>query len=154
MQPLEFWGRFMFKKFSSGLLAAAAIALSGCAGIPQLDIQSPVTVANIIDRIQCEAYHAAQKHQKLRRDRWVGVADLYLQVDDSAGLSPSLTYIEPLAAAGTQWTLGVSGNVKRTRQRVYNESVRLEMAKLDGRTCNKVLVDYDLTGNLGIEETL
>jgi hypothetical protein len=82
------------------------------------------------------------------------VADLYLQVDDNVGLSPSLTYIAPLVEAGTQWTIGASGNLKRSRQRVYNESLRLNLAKLDGRTCNKVVVDYDLTGDLGIEETL
>jgi hypothetical protein len=144
----------MFKLFSSGLMAAAAVALSGCAGIPELDIQSPVTVANIIDRIQCEAYQAARRYPKLRSERWVGVADLYLQVDDSAGLTPALTYVQPLAAAGTQWAIGASGTVKRARQRVYNESLTLEMAKLNGKTCDKVLAEYDLTGNLGIEETL
>jgi starvation-inducible outer membrane lipoprotein len=42
----------MFKKLSGGLLAVTAIALSGCAGIPQLDIQSPVTVANPSSRIR------------------------------------------------------------------------------------------------------
>ncbi|WIW43923.1 hypothetical protein ML401_20645 [Bradyrhizobium sp. 62B] len=141
----------MSKKFADGLFAAAmAVTLSGCAVIPQLDIQSPVTVANIVDRIQCEAYRATQRYPQLKRDRWVGVADLYLQVDDSAGLSPSLAYVDP----AVQLVVGASGTLKRARQRVYNESLRLELAKLDGKTCNKVLVDYDLTGVLGIEETL
>lgn len=140
----------MLKIFAGGLCAAIGFLFSGCSNIPVLDIQSPVTVANIIDRVQCETYRAAERYPKLRRDRWVGVADLYLQVDDSAGISPSLSYVEPAA----QLVVGLSGTAKRARQRVYNESLRLDMAKLDGRTCNKVLADYDLTGNLGIEETL
>jgi len=144
----------MFRFVAGGLVAASAIALSACAGVPDFDIGSPVTVANIIDRIECETYLATKSHPKLRKDRWVGVADLFLQVDDTAGLTPSLTYIQPLATAGTQWTLGVSGTVKRARQRVYNESIKLDLSALNGKTCNKVDTDYDLTGNLGIEETL
>ena len=144
----------MFKMFSSGLLAAAAIAVSGCAGVPQLDIQSLVTVAHILDRIQCEAHRAAQKYPIFRDERWVGVADLYLQVDDSAGLSPTLAYIEPLAAAGTKFAFGISGNLKRTRQRVYNETVTFDFLKLNEAMCKKDLVAYDLTGDLGITETL
>ena len=78
----------MFKTVTSGLAVAAAIVLSGCAGIPKLDIQSPVTVADIIDRIQCEAYKATLHNPKLRNDRWAGAADLYLTVDDNAGDLP------------------------------------------------------------------
>ncbi|NOJ40889.1 hypothetical protein [Bradyrhizobium australiense] len=144
----------MSKLFPIGLLAVSAIALSACAGVPELDIRSPVTVANIIDRIQCEAYRGTLHNPRLRTGRWVGAADLYLQVDDSGGFTPSLTYVAPLAEAGTQWTIGASGTVKRARQRVYNESITFEMANLNGNSCDKVVSQYDLAGDLGIEETL
>jgi hypothetical protein len=144
----------MFKVFLSGACAAAAIVLSGCAGVPQLDIAGPVTVADIIDRIQCEAYRAVVNNPRLRTEHWAGAADLYLTVDDNAGFTPSLTFIEPLATAGTQWTIGVSGTVRRARQRVYNESITFEMDKLKGNTCDKPHQMYDLAGDLGIEETL
>lgn len=144
----------MFKVISRGFAATVTLALSGCAGVPQLDIQSRVTVANIIDRIQCEAYNAVRKNPKLRSERWAGAADLYLTVDDSAGISPSLAYLEPLATAGTSFAFGVSGNVKKARQRVYNESITFEMAKLNKASCQGVVEQYDLTGELGIEETL
>jgi hypothetical protein len=144
----------VFKAVSGGLLAAATFILSGCAGVPELDIGSPVTVANIIDRIQCEAYTAALNNPKLRSERWVGAADLYLTVDDGAGLTPSLTFINSLAEAGTQWAIGASGTIRRARQRVYNESITFEMANLSGRSCKNVVAQYDLTGELGIIETL
>lgn len=148
-------GTMMLKGISGGVLATVVILLSGCAGVPELDIQSPITVANIIDRIQCEAYRAANRNSKLRTDKWAGAADLYLQVDDSAGLTPSLTYIEPLATAGTSWAIGASGTIRRSRQRVYNESITFDLAALDGRTCNRVVQQqYDLSGDLGIEDTL
>ena len=145
----------MLSRITSGLLAATVTALSGCAGVPELDIPSPVTVADIIDRIQCEAYQAADRNPRYRTERWAGAADLYLTVDDNAGFTPSLTYIEPLATAGTSWAIGVSGTVRRARQRVYNESITFEMATLSKRSCNKVIQQqYDLTGDLGIVETL
>jgi len=144
----------MFKAISRGLLAVSTIILSGCANVPEYDIQSPVTVAHILDRIQCEAHAAAKDHKLFRDEKWVGVADLFLQVDDNAGLSPTLSYIEPLAATGTKFTLGVSGNVKRARQRVYNEQVHFDFIKLNDKMCSKPLVAYDLTGDLGITETL
>src|SRR4051812_39917215 len=144
----------MFKLFMSGACAAAAIVLSGCAGVPELDIASPITVADIIDRIQCEAFTAVQRNLRYRQEHLAGAADLYLTVDDNAGLTPSLTYIEPLATAGTQWTIGASGTIRRARQRVYNESIVFKMDKLNGNTCGKPHQAYDLSGDLGIIETL
>lgn len=144
----------MLRAVVSGLLAAAVIALSGCAGVPDLDIAGPITVSDIIDRIECEAYRATVHNPKFRTEHWAGAADLYLTVDDNAGFTPSLTYIEPLATAGTQWTIGASATVKRSRQRVYNESITFDMARLKGNTCDKPHQAYDLAGDLGIEETL
>ena len=144
----------MFKTFSGGLLAAAAFGLSGCTGVLALDIAGPITVADIIDRIQCEASLAVQNNPRYRKEHWGGAADLYLTVDDNAGFTPSLTYIEPLATAGTQWTLGASGTVRRSRQRVYNESIVFAMDKVNGSTCDKPHQAYDLAGDLGIVETL
>ena len=98
----------MFKMYSGGLAALSAIILSSCTDVPQLDIEGAVTVAQIIDRIQCEAFQAAQKYPKLRHQRWVGVADPFLQVDDNAGLARTLAYIQPLAGVGTQFVFGAS----------------------------------------------
>ena len=148
-------GAIMVYRTANCLLAVIAIGLSGCTGVPELDIPSPVTVADIIDRIQCEAYQAADRNPRYRTERWAGAADLYLTVDDNAGFTPSLTYIEPLATAGTSWALGVSGTVRRARQRVYNESITFEMSTLSRRSCDKIVQQqYDLTGDLGIVETL
>lgn len=144
----------MFTAISRGLLAVSVTVMSGCANVPYYDIQSPVTVAHILDRIQCEAHAAALKHRIFRDEKWVGVADLFLQVDDNAGLTPTLSFIEPLVEAGTRFTFGVAGNIRRSRQRVYNEEVHFSFVKLNDKMCKKPLVPYDLTGDLGIEETL
>jgi len=133
---------------------AAATILGACTSIPQLDIESPVTVANIVDRIECEAWTARERHPQLLSQKWIGQADLYLQVDDSAGLEPSLTFIKPLMEEGTKFTFGVNATLKRTRQRLYNESIKIDMTKLNESTCKQARTNYDLAGDLGIIDTL
>jgi len=140
------------RKFLGGLLFATF--LGSCAGVPQLDIPNALTVGNIVDRVECEAWLAREKYPQLADNRWVGVADLFLQVDDSAGLTPTVSFIEPLAAAGTKFAFGASATLKRARQRVYNESIKLDMAKLNGGTCSKNDSAYDLAGELGIAEAI
>lgn len=137
---------------SIGGIAASLLLLGGCTGVPVLDIDSPLTVSEIIDRIQCESWNASRKHKTLKK--WGGAADLYLQVDDSAGLTPTLTFIRPLAEAGTQFAFGTSAAVRRTRQRVYNEKVQFNIGTLNASYCNRAPGGYDLAGDLGIEDTL
>jgi hypothetical protein len=137
-----------------GVLAAFGAFLGSCAGVPHLDIQSPVTVANIVDRIECEAWIARKNNPILATNQWTGVAELYLQVDDHAGLTPTVSFIRPLATEGTKFAFGASATIKRSRQRIYNQSIRLDMWKLNGATCNKPYDGYDLSGELGITETL
>lgn len=144
----------MSKIISCGFAATMTLVLFGCAGVPQLDIPSQITVAHIVDRIQCEAYRSVLRHPKLKKEKWVGAADLFLQVDDNAGVTPTLSYIEPLATAGTQFAFGVSGTLRKARQRVYSESIKLDMAGLNAKACTTRDATYDLTGDLGIIETL
>src|SRR5690348_10489068 len=95
-----------------GWICCVSVSLAGCTGIPQLDISSPVTVAQIVDRVECEAWQARRHYPRLARDKWVGEADLYLQVDDSAGLEPTLSFIQPLAAEGTKFVFGAGAALK------------------------------------------
>jgi hypothetical protein len=130
------------------------IFVAGCTNIPQLDIPSPFTVAHIVDQIQCEISRAAGKHLRLKTEQWIAVADLTLQVDDSVDLVPKVSVIEPLATEGTNFTFGASAQLKRARQRIYTETIIIPFNKDNKKACHTVKDLYDLTGDLGITETV
>jgi hypothetical protein len=151
--------------FLSSILFGAV--LSGCTTTPQFDFDTKnpraPTVAHIVDRVQCEILRAAKENPKLVEERYVSVANLFLQIDESAGLTPTLTWINPLAAA-TSFTLGGSANLSTTSQRIYEESFTIEVKDLVDNwnakdqkrhkgSCESK-DDYDLAGDLGIDEVI
>ena len=78
-------------KFGAWVCGAGILAVvGGCSGVPQLDVPSGLTVAHIIDKIQCEVWEARRTHKGLRDKQWTVVANLTLQVDDSVGLTPTV----------------------------------------------------------------
>jgi hypothetical protein len=67
----------------SAISIVSTILTAGCAGVPDLGIQGPPTVAQIVDKIQCELLEASKQHPRLRSENWQAVIELTLQVDDS-----------------------------------------------------------------------
>ena len=134
--------------------AAPLLMLAACAGVPAFDVAGPPTITQIVDKIECEISAAADKHPRLRRENWAATVDLTLQVDDSVGLTPTVSFIHPFAAAGTSFTFGASAALKGARQRIYSESLDLPINAMKSRSCPKGQDGFDLTGDLGIIETV
>jgi hypothetical protein len=124
--------------------------LTGCVGIPQLAIPGPIAVSRIVDEVQCEVQAAADKYPRLRTERWAAAVNLTLQVDDGAGLTPTLSFIDPTAS----FTFGASAALKGARQRIYTESLDLDVRSLKRRNCVRLPDAFDLSGNLGIVEAV
>jgi hypothetical protein len=135
---------------------SALLLIVGCSGIPSLDTpNSGITVRHIVDHVQCEVFKAAVKYPRLKTQKWVAVASLYLQVDDGAGLSPNVAFIHPLAAAATSFTFNAGGVLSGTRERIYDETLSIPIATLSPEICrNDAGGDSVLTGDLGIVETV
>ncbi len=128
------------------------LALAGCGGVPAFDTPSELTAAHIVDQIQCEVSRAAGYFREPQQ--WWAVADLTLQVDDSADFTPKLSFIRPLAVDGTNFTFGAGGQLKGARQRIYSETVELQVIKANPNSCRTLKDRFDLTGDLGIVETV
>ncbi len=152
-------------------LAAAAVGIclmaGGCAGPPSFDTPSDITVAQVVDHVVCEVREAwAQAWEGHAPDpnhfkNWVAVANLYLQVDDSGSIAPTLTYINPLAMM-TSFMFGGTASVQSQRQRIYTQNVTIQLLQTpDDPTaarCIKPLVKefnpYNLEGDIGIKEVV
>jgi hypothetical protein len=75
---------------------------------------------------------------------------LTLQVDDNVGLTPTLSFFDPSAS----FTFGASGTLRGARQRIYSESLDLDVASLKRRNCAQLPAAFDLSGSLGIVDAV
>jgi hypothetical protein len=128
--------------------------VGGCVGVPPLNVGGPPGVAQIVDQVQCELLDAARKYKRLKSENWAAAVDLTLQVDDNIGLTPTLSFIRPLADAGTNFAFGASGTLKGARQRIYAESLDIPINAIRPRSCPLATETFDLTGTLGIVEAV
>ncbi|PAY06984.1 hypothetical protein CK489_14255 [Bradyrhizobium sp. UFLA03-84] len=125
--------------------------LAACTGIPKLDVAGPVAVSKIVEEVQCEVLAAVRDHPRLRTENWAVSVNLTLQVDDSVGLTPTVAYVDPSAS----FSFGAAGTLKGARQRIYVETLDLEIASMKPRpSCKQQPDTFDLSGNLGIEEAV
>ncbi len=99
---------------------------------------------------------AARKFKRLRGpEQWKALADLSLNVEDNVGLTPTVSFIDPLPAppAGESFTFGASAALRGQRQRIYAEKFEIVVAPTAARRCDEAPDKwFDLTGNLGIVE--
>jgi hypothetical protein len=142
----------MFRRTSHVFPILLAVVLTNCGGIPVLDTPSELTVAHIVDQIQCEVSQVRKYFRD--REQWWAVADLTLQVDDSADLAPKVSFIRPLAVEATNFTFGAGAELKSTRQRIYSETIELQVTKAKASKCDTLKDSFDLTGDLGIMEAV
>jgi hypothetical protein len=134
------------------VLVVPAAGLAACSNIPQYDTPSQFTVAHIIDQIQCEVAQAARYFPNPKL--WWAAIDLTLQVDDSVDLNPKVSFIQPLKLAGQSFTFDAGAQLKRERQRIYAETLELQVSRAHAKACDILKDSFDLTGNLGIVETV
>jgi len=156
--------------FAGAALFGTATICAGCA-VPFYDVPldefGQPTVKSIVERIQCELRdmvrndrpeHPDSFHRLflLNNDYEVVVA-LSLEVNDSGGLAPSVSYVTPLATAATL-TLGANANLSKARSHTFSENLQLSTRQiyLDWRDGIKPydcpVADTNLAGTLGIKD--
>jgi hypothetical protein len=159
--------------FVSPLLVAG---LSGCSGVASFD--APVdangrpTVAQIVDRVQCEIVDAIHLYNEKTRNslhqagaeelsKWAASVELDLTVNDTGGISPSsglaLSFLQPLKQAGS-FALGGTIIANQTRQRIFQQKYDIALSALGkAKGCAEletVWHNYNLEGDLGIAEVV
>jgi hypothetical protein len=136
-------------------ITAISIVLSACTSIPKFEKTDSVTPGVIVDVIQCELIEARNKqarmqyHGKKGEEYWVAVADLTLQIDEQAALTPSFSHI---FASTIDWGLKLDTQA----QRVYTQSIQYIIPELRSKKCES---DIDpngqlLAGKLGLDEVV
>jgi hypothetical protein len=146
---------------ASILALCLAVLISGCVTTPEFDRLSGVTPRSVIDVIECELIDARRKFPRLQfkkyKDRkpefWVAVAELALQVDEQATLTPSFTHTNVVSSSLTRvFDWGVK--VDTQSQRLYNETVAFAIPALGDDPCKEKRRGFSLNGNLGLGEVI
>ena len=138
------------------LCFCAPVVLCACVRTPDFETSSGVTPNAVIDVIQCELVQARKRYEKLARKDldWVAVADLTLQVDEQATLTPAFTHTSVLSKTASllfDW----GAKLDTQSQRVYNETVSLKIWQLKdpGPDClDNSARSVSLNGSLGLTE--
>lgn len=158
------------KSFFLGAAVLSATMCGGCA-VPRYDVPYDIagqpTVKSIVDRIQCEIRDMVRNDRPddpttfrrgflLNGDYDVEIS-MSLDVNDTGGLSPSLTYMTPLSAA-TSFMFAANGTYSQSRDHNFTENIQLSVRSiyLDWRDNiyphDCPAADTNLSGKLGISD--
>lgn len=140
----------MIRSFFLALISA--LVASGCTSLPKFDKSDDVTPGAIIDIIHCELVEAKKKFPRLdgaENEDWIAIAELILQVDEQATLTPAFTHtFVPVF----DW--GLKLDTQATR--VYTQYVEYVLPKLKETKCKDDINKNGrlLTGKLGLNEVV
>jgi hypothetical protein len=160
--------RYKFAEFCS--IVVIPLAVGGCSGTANFDV--PVdsagqpTVSSIVARVQCELldmvrddkgtdYVPSFHRAFLLNGDYEVAASLSLDVTDSGGLAPSLTYLNAFSA-GQSVTWGASFNVSREKVSNFTENLSFSLRdiyldwKYNGNPMTCPAAETNLAGDLGI----
>jgi hypothetical protein len=154
----------------SWCVAGCALLISGCVSLPEFDTSRGVTPKSVVAVIECELIRVRNKidaENKLKRDTgeaknkaledlhgWIAVAELALQVDEQAVLTPSLSHV----GAATKSFASVfdwGAKLDTQSQRIYNQTVTFNVTDLRERCTSETIgTGVALHGSLGLDEVL
>lgn len=152
-------------------IVLGAFMCSGCA-VPRYDVPysktGQPTVATIVERIECEIRDIVRDDMGendvtsfhrlflLNGDYDVAIA-LSLEINDTGGLAPSLSYMNPITAA-TSFMFSGTGTLSELRDHNFTENIQLSVrsiyidwkTKANSHDCP--IADTNLSGTLGIKD--
>lgn len=162
------------RHFRSLMSVAAPVGCSlllGCA-VPSFDVPrdnyGQPTVTTIVQRIQCEIRDMVRDDRPgdpasfhrlflMNGDYDVLVA-LSLEVTDTGGLAPTVSYVTPLTAV-TTWTFGATGTLSEARDHTFTENIEISTRQIYSdwkyggipHDC-PVFASTNLAGELGLKD--
>lgn len=131
------------------------IALYGCASLPKISSVG-LEPSVVVNKIYCELQKSVSDpdYGRLKKEHWVAVAQLSLEGDDSIGLTPNLSYVNPLAAAMTTFVFSANAMLSRMRQQIFSLNVNFDLASLAEKGCKERNQGDYLAGDLGLDEII
>jgi hypothetical protein len=145
------------------------LPLCACAVAPPL-ADDAITISEIVQRVKCEIWDAVPAPQgkyptgpyQWLRD-WTAKVDLTLETDDTGGISPGVSFINPMRSVtipgtGTfsrMFSVGLGGGLNTQASRTETLSFTLSFAELQNPDYRGVCSEakgLGLLGNLGLKE--
>lgn len=102
----------------------ATICLCSCTVVPRNVGPANVRFDQVVKRVKCDLLGAVYSKARQNPERygfltqWAAKVHMTLTVDDQASINPGLTVIDPLAVAGTSFSIGVGGTLTGQAQRI------------------------------------
>lgn len=150
-------------RFGTALTLLFAVAVSACAGVPDLDIRPPAAAneksetALILNEVVCEIMGTGANFSTLQENKYFIVVQLLRKAEDSTGLTPSLNFIDPLDIAGTSQTAVIGGEITNGRLRQFNLNFVIEASELKAESCDQAGRNASaggLSGNIGLADVI
>src|SRR5271157_4365435 len=152
----------VWRTLSTALFLASLCA--SCA-VPHYDvpyINGTPSATSIVRRLECELLDLVVDGSNTRE--WLLTGDyqvlvaLSLEVNDTGGLAPSLSYIDPLSTVAS-FTFGGTGTLSESRDHNFTENLQFSLRQIHRDwssaptvyPCPKV-ADTNLAGTLGIRD--
>ena len=123
---------------------SALLLLGACANGPrdmptqQLARKDPATspARALVLHVLCDISHVSAAHRSELKGYQV-VVSLTLKVEDSDGLTPSLSFITPMHPSSTSQTNLLGGEITQSRMRTLIENDQFDLAQIDtARACD------------------
>jgi hypothetical protein len=147
--------------------------MTGCASLPTLhDVgtpagknePSPPAVTDVIRHVECEIVKALSNSGDVDIKAFLDydyIVYVSLTLDETVneGLTPSLSYINPYATAGTNFTLSASGVLTGQQHRDFVESFSVDLdqnlaAAAAAGTCKTLDETSGIKGDLGLRQII
>lgn len=153
----------IYRSTGAGLICASLL-LSACTSAPDLRLNEPVRakdgmptdtrgkITRAIDHIACELAKAKASVPDFKN--YAVAAQLTIKLESSGGVTPSLSFINPLAEAGASRTIGVGGEFNRSRLKSFTQNFVFIVDGLKDSGCGKEDDPFLLTGDLGLLEVV
>jgi hypothetical protein len=154
-----------------------ASVMSGCSSVPPFDVPydkaGAPTVYSVISRIECELRDLVRDdgdvfpkypHRDFLMDNDYDVeAALSLEVNDTGGLAPTLSYIEPFKTPMTSFALGTTATLSESRDQNFTENLKYSVRNIydEWKSAQAIIgyssfhydcptADTNLSGDLGL----
>jgi hypothetical protein len=158
MSSISYFGKNELRAARAVAGLFVLIGLSSCASTPDLEgVESGApTVKDIVHEVQCEVLRATTTKDNraiFQGSQWAAVATLTLQVDDSAQLSPTLSFINPLSVAAS-FAFGIGAQATNSRTRIFNETITMYLDQNPAPEIPVCSQSTRLAGDLKIEDVV
>jgi hypothetical protein len=152
-------GRLLARLVAAGV----AFAVGGCVSVPSLE-GNRIAISEVVERVKCDLADALPDPYKYPwMANWVAKVDLTLIINEQAGLTPSVSFIDlrPTSAVpgvgniAQNFILGAGAGATTTAVRTDSLSFSLSLVELrykrDEQLC-KFQAGIGLDGDLGLKE--